>query len=125
MKDVVYDDSCIFTELVRVYKTRESEDKSMYALVPGVSKFVSDFIRSRGGNGSDIRAKIPGTDAVVSEDGFSRIVKLRRALSALDRSGWDRSYHQRIFHVRKPNTVIATNSCIVCIAVSGTGCIIY
>jgi len=32
-------------------------------------------------------------------NGFSRIKELRRALSALDRGGWERSYHQKLFHV--------------------------
>jgi len=30
---------------------------------------------------------------------FSCIKELRRALSALDRGGWERSYHQKLFHV--------------------------
>jgi len=34
-------------------------------------------------------------------NGFSRIKELRRALSALDRGGWERSYHQKLFHVSK------------------------
>jgi hypothetical protein len=33
-----------------------------------------------------------------SSNGFTRLKKLRRALVALDRGGWERSYHQRIFH---------------------------
>ena len=33
-----------------------------------------------------------------SNNGFTRLKKLRRALVALDRGGWERSYHQRIFH---------------------------
>jgi hypothetical protein len=30
--------------------------------------------------------------------GILRINTCRRALDALDRSGWDRSFHQRLFH---------------------------
>ena len=30
--------------------------------------------------------------------GFQRMAACRRALEALDRQGWDRSYHQRLFH---------------------------
>lgn len=33
-----------------------------------------------------------------SNNGFTRLKKLRRALVALDRGGWERSFHQRIFH---------------------------
>jgi len=32
-------------------------------------------------------------------NGFSRIKELRRALLALDRGEWERSYHQKLFHV--------------------------
>jgi hypothetical protein len=31
-------------------------------------------------------------------DGFARIQSCREALDALDRKGWQRSFHQRVFH---------------------------
>lgn len=31
-------------------------------------------------------------------NGFQRMLKCRRALDALDRKGWQRSFHQRMFH---------------------------
>ena len=31
-------------------------------------------------------------------NGFQRMLKCRRALEALDRRGWQRSFHQRMFH---------------------------
>ena len=36
------------------------------------------------------------TDSTAS--GFERMRACRRALEALDRQGWERSYHQRLFH---------------------------
>ena len=33
-----------------------------------------------------------------TRDGFSRIQQCRDALDALDRNGWQRSFHQRMFH---------------------------
>lgn len=33
-----------------------------------------------------------------SSSGFQRIALCRKALEALDRSGWQRSYHQKMFH---------------------------
>ena len=39
-------------------------------------------------------------------DGFARIKNLRRALSALDAGGWERSYHQRVFHENFLNAVV-------------------
>ena len=35
---------------------------------------------------------------VVGMNGIKRIQLCRRALDALDRRGWDRSFHQRLFH---------------------------
>jgi len=34
----------------------------------------------------------------VQSSGFDRIANCRRALEALDKHGWQRSYHQRLFH---------------------------
>jgi hypothetical protein len=34
----------------------------------------------------------------VGMNGLTRIQRCRRALDALDRRGWDRSFHQRLFH---------------------------
>jgi hypothetical protein len=37
-------------------------------------------------------------NSVEESSGFQRISACRRALEALDRRGWERSYHQRFFH---------------------------
>jgi hypothetical protein len=51
---------------------------------------------------TDIRTAIlrhMGGYAVVQQmNGIKRIQKCRQALDALDRRGWDRSFHQRLFH---------------------------
>lgn len=39
-------------------------------------------------------------------DGFSRLRRLRAGLAALDRSGWERSYHQRVFHEEFINAIV-------------------
>jgi len=47
-----------------------------------------------GGGGSAERREA----ASLQSPGFDRIALCRRALEALDRRGWERSYHQRFFH---------------------------
>jgi hypothetical protein len=37
-------------------------------------------------------------DVFEGASGFSRMANCRRALAALDRRGWERSYHQKLFH---------------------------
>ena len=39
-----------------------------------------------------------GQELTMKPTGFSRIEKCRQALLAIDRRGWERSYHQRQFH---------------------------
>lgn len=39
-----------------------------------------------------------GTRRGGGNDGFKRMQRCRNALNALDRRGWDRSFHQRHFH---------------------------
>lgn len=38
------------------------------------------------------------TTAASESSGFQRMAMCRKALEALDRRGWERSYHQRYFH---------------------------
>lgn len=47
-----------------------------------------------------------GERAAPPRDGFVRLGKLRDALAALDRGGWERSYHQRVFHESFLNAVV-------------------
>eukprot|EP00961_Rhodomonas_salina_P137158 1845280-Rhodomonas_salina.3 len=47
---------------------------------------------------SAINAHMTKYDVFEGASGFSRMVACRRALEALDRRGWERSYHQKVFH---------------------------
>lgn len=38
------------------------------------------------------------TSVIAGKNGFDRLETCRRALNALDRQGWERSFHQRMFH---------------------------
>lgn len=47
-----------------------------------------------GGGPNDAR----NDSSVAAMGGFQRMTQCRKALEALDRCGWERSYHQRYFH---------------------------
>jgi hypothetical protein len=64
-----------------------------------MTKTARDFLKKKFGTISRFYSNITTADTA-DVNGFSRINTLRKALAALDRGGWERSYHQRIFHVR-------------------------
>jgi len=64
----------------------------------GMTKTARDFLKKKFGTISRFYSNITTADTA-DVNGFSRINALRKALAALDRGGWERSYHQRIFHV--------------------------
>ena len=45
-----------------------------------------------------LQAYLHSTKEAKTGSGFQRIQKCREALEALDRQGWQRSFHQRLFH---------------------------
>ena len=45
-----------------------------------------------------LQAYLHSTAEAKTGSGFQRIQKCREALEALDRQGWQRSFHQRLFH---------------------------
>eukprot|EP00961_Rhodomonas_salina_P036716 493346-Rhodomonas_salina.1 len=47
---------------------------------------------------SALRQHMRKYDAFDGMNGFARMETCRRALEALDRRGWERSYHQKVFH---------------------------
>eukprot|EP00961_Rhodomonas_salina_P298032 3937739-Rhodomonas_salina.2 len=47
---------------------------------------------------SALAAHMRRYDAFDGMNGFARMQACRKALQALDRRGWDRSYHQKVFH---------------------------
>jgi len=59
---------------------------------------VREFLKKKFGTIARFYSGISVADTT-DVNGFSRIKELRRALSALDRGGWERSYHQKLFHV--------------------------
>ena len=64
----------------------------------GMTKTAREFLKKKFGTISRFYSNITTADTA-DINGFSRINTLRKALAALDRGGWERSYHQRIFHV--------------------------
>ena len=40
-------------------------------------------------------------------NGITRVNECRKALEALDRRGWDRSFHQRLFHEVNPALMLS------------------
>ena len=93
----VYDDSAHFDELIHAYSEIESREMQGHNEVQGISPSILEFINEKYGSFANFKLHEIKTTSTVN--GFTRIAKLRQALAALDRSGWDRSYHQRIFHV--------------------------
>ena len=64
----------------------------------GMTSSAREFLKRKFGTLSQFYSGIATADAT-DINGFTRIKALRSALAALDRGGWERSYHQRIFHV--------------------------
>jgi len=67
-----------------------------------MTKTARDFLKNKFGTISRFYSNITSADTA-DVNGFSRINTLRKALGALDSGGWERSYHQRIFHVGTDN----------------------
>ena len=83
-------------EYVQQVQTNRSTSSS---LVPGLTQRLSTFLTHRCGSVENFLAGTRGhLESSGGIDGFARLKKLRRALAALDRGGWERSYHQRLFH---------------------------
>jgi len=91
-------DDFFFTEYVAnsCAAVHHDEDDEAHS---GMTKTARDFLKKKFGTISRFYSNITTADTA-DVNGFSRINTLRKALAALDRGGWERSYHQRIFHVR-------------------------
>jgi len=91
------DDDFIFTDYISVSSVRSSsvnEDR-VHQKMP---ESVRIFLKKKFGTIARFYSGLTIADS--SEvNGFSRIQDLRKALCALDRGGWERSYHQKLFHV--------------------------
>jgi len=55
-------------------------------------------LEQRKGMEYDIFANISTREQTGNKGGFFRMAECRRALEAIDRQGWERSYHQKQFH---------------------------
>lgn len=94
----LYNDSVNFEDYVKAYTFSNEDDKNAKRQENSIPSCLAQFIQSKYGTIKNFYSpQIMQNEQVLN--GFTRIEKLRRALGALDRSGWDRSYHQRIFHV--------------------------
>ena len=91
-------DDFFFTEFLTIScsAVQHDEDDEAHS---GMTKTARDFLKKKFGTISRFYSNITTADTA-DVNGFSRINSLRKALTALDRGGWERSYHQRIFHVR-------------------------
>jgi len=94
----VRNDDAFFAEYVAIScaTVQHDEDDEAHS---GMTKTARDFLKKKFGTISRFYSGITSGDTT-DVNGFSRITTLRKALGALDRGGWERSYHQRIFHVR-------------------------
>lgn len=104
------DDDAMFHELVRQSNDTKQDD-SIDPLQHGISDSIVRFLKGRFGSisgfyTSDLLSIAQGPSTVLGEiNGFSRLDKLRVGLAALDRGGWERSYHQRLFHDSFTNAI--------------------
>ena len=91
------DDDNVFSDFVSACSSSSSavnEDR-VHNKLP---QSVREFLKKKFGTIARFYSGISVADTT-DVNGFSRIKELRRALSALDRGGWERSYHQKLFHV--------------------------
>ena len=106
---MVEDDDAVFADLVSKAKYDSMAGKHD-DLDNGHSDSIVSFLNKRFGSVSafysDAHAAAAADTSSAKRDGFSRIKTLRSALAALDRGGWERSYHQRCFHEQFLNAVI-------------------
>ena len=97
-------DADVFRDLVHA-SLAGAGGKPAQELAPCAS-VASKYIRKRFG-GLDAFLENRTTHAAETRrDGFTRLEKLRQALVALDRGGWERSYHQRLFHESFINAIV-------------------
>jgi len=93
----VRNDDAIFSEYVAISCAAVQHDEDDEAH-NSMTKTARDFLKKKFGTISRFYSGISNADTG-DVNGFSRIDTLRKALAALDRGGWERSFHQRIFHV--------------------------
>ena len=95
----------LFSELVHVSTLEHRQDATDCA-VDNDAPLVMRYIQEHYGGWNKFLSGPSQDTAQKSCNGFTRIERLRRGLVALDRGGWERSYHQRLFHESFLNAVV-------------------
>ena len=95
----------LFSELVHVSTLEHRQDATDCA-VDNDAPLVMRYIQEHYGGWNKFLSGPSQDAAQESCNGFTRIERLRRGLVALDRGGWERSYHQRLFHESFLNAVV-------------------
>ena len=70
----------------------------LFAAYDHIQSGKSRQAAARGVPRNALQAYLHSTAEAKTGSGFQRIQKCREALEALDRQGWQRSFHQRLFH---------------------------
>lgn len=101
----VEDDDYLFTELIRntAYDSGSNIDPNADARHP---PSVVNFVQKRFGSISSFYTENVQQRESTGIDGFTRLNTLRQALRVLDASGWERSFHQKIFHENFLNAIV-------------------
>jgi len=97
MSPNIRDDDVLFVEYIKNTSTSITHDEDDEAH-SGMTKSAREFLKTKFGTIARFYSGIVSADAG-DINGFTRIKAVRAGLAALDRGGWERSYHQRIFHV--------------------------
>ena len=95
----------LFSELVHVSTLEHRQDATDCA-VDNDAPLVMRYIQEHYGGWNKFLSGPSQDTGQKSCNGFTRIERLRRGLVALDRGGWERSYHQRLFHESFLNAVV-------------------
>lgn len=94
----------LFKELVHISTTHAQTTNE--AAPSASASLAAKYIYEKYGGWGGFMQPRKTTAENAKVDGFERIQRLRKALSALDRGGWERSYHQRLFHESFLNAVV-------------------
>lgn len=105
MSESVQDDDSLFTELIRNAAYDRGKSMDQYADVTHPSS-VLNFVHKRFGSLNSFYNENVSVKSDNTIDGFSRLNNLRQALRVLDSSGWERSFHQKIFHENFLNAIV-------------------
>lgn len=104
MTALIYNDSDVFQDLV--HSTISKKNNMSLESSEQDATVASKYIKRKFGSLESFFENKEILSSNVKCDGFSRLKSLRRALVALDRGGWERSFHQRLFHESFINAIV-------------------